>query len=99
MSASAGIFLLLDLTSSTVLNRPIFVQILMEGSTEFADLFLQLTHDDPVFLTLLQLCVWIPLPVVRTAVFFCYLDRRIRAECWDLQVMFRAEAVRLGELS
>jgi len=98
LSAAAGIFLLLDLTFSTVLNRPIFVQILMEGSTAFPDLFLQLTHDDPLFLTLLQLCLWIPLPIVRTAVFFCYLDRRIRAECWDLQVLFRAEAARVAEL-
>ncbi|HAP07459.1 MAG TPA: hypothetical protein DCR20_06515 [Planctomycetaceae bacterium] len=98
-AASGGLFLLLDLTSSTVLNRPIFLQILMEGSVEFADLLLQLTHDDPWFLTVLQLCLWMPLPVIRTAVFFCYLDRRIRAECWDLQVLFRAEAVRVAELS
>ena len=38
-------------------------------------------------------------PVIRLAWFFCYLDQRIRNECWDLQLQFRAEAARLEELA
>jgi hypothetical protein len=37
--------------------------------------------------------------VIRLAWFFCYLDQRIRNECWDLQLQYRAEAARLEELA
>ena len=96
---SFGLFLLLDFLSTTLFNRPIFFSIMMQGSRDAGDLFLQLTHDDPAFLTLIQLAMWLPYPVIRLAWFFCYLDQRIRNECWDLQLQFRTEAVRLEELT
>ena len=63
------------------------------------DVFSQLVYDDPKMLTAMQLTVWLPYPVIRLAWFFCYLDQRIRNECWDLQLQFRAEAVRIEELA
>ena len=96
---SFGLFLLIDFLCTTLFNRPIFFSIMMQGSRESSDVFLQLTHDDPVFLTTIQLAMWLPYPVIRLALFFCYLDQRIRNECWDLQLQYRAEAVRLEELA
>jgi hypothetical protein len=96
---SFGLFLLIDFLCTTLFNRPIFFSIMMQGSRESSDVFLQLTHDDPVFLTTIQLAMWLPYPVIRLAWFFCYLDQRIRNECWDLQLQYRAEAVRLEELA
>lgn len=96
---SFGLFLLIDFLSTSLFNRPIFFSIMMQGSREAADVFLQLTHDDPAFLTTIQLAMWLPYPVIRLAWFFCYLDQRIRNECWDLQLQYRAEAVRLEELA
>ena len=50
-------------------------------------------------MTAIQFTIWLPYPVIRLAWFFCYLDQRIRNECWDLQLQFRAEAARLEELA
>jgi len=96
---SFGLFLLMDFISTSLFNRPIFFSILFEESSSGRDVFLQLTHDDPAFLTLIQLALWLPYPIIRLTWFFCYLDQRIRNECWDLQLQYRAEAVRLEELA
>ena len=68
-------------------------------SRSSSDVLRQLILDDPAFLTALQLALWLPYPVVRLAWFFCYLDQRIRNECWDLQLQYRVEAARLEELA
>jgi len=96
---SLGMFLLMDFLSTVLFNRPIFFGIVFEDSRDGQDVFLQLTHDDPAFLTTIQLAMWLPYPIIRLTWFFCYLDQRIRNECWDLQLQYRAEAVRLEELS
>ncbi|MFO1002869.1 MAG: hypothetical protein U0936_21265 [Planctomycetaceae bacterium] len=96
---SFGLFVLIDVAATMVFNRPIFFAILFEASRDGRDVFLQLTHDDPAFLTTIQLALWLPYPVIRLAWFFCYLDQRIRNECWDLQLQYRAEAARLEELA
>jgi hypothetical protein len=96
---SFGLFLLIDLLSTLLLNRPIFFAIAFDESRDGRDVFMQLTHDDPAFLTTIQLALWLPYPVIRLAWFFCYLDQRIRNECWDLQLQYRAEAARLEELA
>ncbi len=96
---SFGLFLMIDLVSTMIFNRPIFFAILFSESRDFTDVFLQLSHDDPAFLTTLQLALWLPYPIIRLAWFFCYLDQRIRNECWDLQLQYRVEASRLEELT
>lgn len=96
---STGVFVLMDGLASALLKQPLFLSILFQGGHDWVDRFFQLTQDDPGFLTALQLALWLPYPVIRLAWFFCYLDQRIRNECWDLQLQFRAEAARLEELA
>jgi hypothetical protein len=96
---SSGIFVILDLLSGTLLNRPVFLGRIFADGASRGDVLVQLLLDDPLFLTGLQLAVWIPYPLIRVAWFFCYLDQRIRSECWDLQVTLRSEAHRLEKSS
>ncbi|MEY2725520.1 MAG: hypothetical protein RLZZ458_1387 [Planctomycetota bacterium] len=96
---SAGTFLALDLSAATLVNRPIFLPLLLAANARFEESMAQIILDDPAFLTALQLALWIPYPIIRIAWFFCYLDQRIRNECWDLQVQLRAEASRLEQLA
>lgn len=96
---SLGLFMMLDFLCTMVFNRPIFFSLLSQTSVNGWDFFLQLTNDDPAVLLTLQLALWLPYPVLRLAWFFCYLDQRIRNECWDLQLQFRAEAARLEEIA
>jgi hypothetical protein len=96
---SSGLFVLMDALASVLLKRPLFLSIVFHGGQDWQDRFLQLTQDDPGFLAAVQLALWLPYPVIRLAWFFCYLDQRIRNECWDLQLQFRAEAARLEELA
>lgn len=96
---SFGLFLILDFLSTTLFNSPIFFKIALDSSRSTGDVFSQLLYDDPKVLTAIQLTIWLPYPVIRLAWFFCYLDQRIRNECWDLQLQFRAEAARLEELA
>lgn len=96
---SSGLFLILDFLATTLFNSPIFFKILMNSPQNTGDVFSQLLNDDPKVLTAIQLTLWLPYPVIRLAWFFCYLDQRIRNECWDLQLQFRIEAARLEELA
>ena len=96
---SFGLFLILDFLATTLFNVPIFFKILQDSSQNTGDVFSQLINDDPKVLTAIQLTLWLPYPVIRLAWFFCYLDQRIRNECWDLQLQFRVEAARLEELA
>lgn len=99
MSFSAGLFLLLDALSSMLLNYPILFGRLGTASAATGTVFAQLVLDDPAVHVVLQLALWLPYPMIRLAWFFCYLDQRIRNECWDLQVQFRAESARLEQLT
>jgi hypothetical protein len=96
---TTGIFLVMEFVAGTFIGKPIFFARLIGNSSRFDETFAQLLFDDPAFLTALQLAIWIPYPVIRLAWFFCYLDQRIRNECWDLQVQLRAEAARLEQLA
>ena len=96
---SAGTFLTLDLCAAILLNHTSFTSLLFSANARSEELLAQMLLDDPTFLTSLQLALWIPYPIIRIAWFFCYLDQRIRNECWDLQVQLRAEASRLEQLA
>jgi len=96
---SFGLFLILDFLATALFNSPIFFEKAFDSYRNFGDRFSQLVNDDPKVLTAIQLTLWLPYPVIRLAWFFCYLDQRIRNECWDLQLQFRAEAVRIEELA
>lgn len=94
---SFGLLMLTDLLASALFHVEILHgQLSLAGPD--ADVQLQsVAFDDPLLLTTLQIVLWLPYPVVRVAWFFCYLDQRIRNECWDLDLQFRIEAIRLEE--
>jgi hypothetical protein len=94
---SLGLFLLLDLLLTALCNRPVLLLLARAGRpvSDFRSSLIQLIQDDPVFLTTLQAAIWLPFPIIRLTWFFCYLDQRIRNECWDLQLHVRTEAIRL----
>ncbi|MFO0977197.1 MAG: hypothetical protein U0996_12415 [Planctomycetaceae bacterium] len=96
---TVGLFLLIDFLSTTLLNYPILASRRGATSVDQSTLMAQLFLDDARVHVVLQLALWLPYPMIRLAWFFCYLDQRIRNECWDLQVQFRAEAARLEQLA
>jgi hypothetical protein len=99
MLLSAGVFLLIDFLAASLFNVRILSGQLSGNQLSFEDQFAAVTLDNPAFLTAIHVSCWVSYPVVRLAWFFCYLDQRIRNECWDLQLQCRAEAARLEALS
>lgn len=51
--------------------------------------------SDPRCLTVLTGSVLLAYPIVRLAWFFCYIDLRVRRDCWDIELSFQEEARRL----
>lgn len=96
-ASSFGLFVMLDVVGATVINMRSFFESAYSENVPFFDAATRLIYDDPQYLLMVHLALWIPYPIVRLAWFFCYLDQRIRNECWDLQLTCRAEAVRLEE--
>ena len=93
---STGLFVLIDQLAAWVFNVEVFKGTMINGEDWF-EAFAASVVDDRSVLLLLQVAIWIPFPIIRLAWFFCYLDQRIRNECWDLDLQFRAEATRLEE--
>ncbi len=93
---AAGVFILADAASGLLLNRPVFFGSITWSADTF-DAVVSKFIDDPAFVILLQISLWVTYPIARLAWFFCYLDQRIRHECWDLELQFRVEATRLEE--
>lgn len=91
---SFGIFVVIDLLAAVLFNSPIFSGSFGSGP-DLRDELLGRLFDDPVFVTVLLSAFWLTAPILRLAWFFCYLDQRIRNECWDLDLQYRVEAVRL----
>ncbi len=96
---STGLLILADLLSTALFNVPVFLARLPQTDVDFEQKLSAVTLDSPLFLTMLHAAVWVPYPIIRIAWFFCYLDQRIRNECWDLELQFRTEAVRLEQLT
>ena len=91
---SLGIFLIIDLLAGKLFNMPVFSGT-VSYSPDIMESLASRIIDDPVVMVVAQAAVWIPYPIVRVAWFFCYLDQRIRNECWDLELQFRTESIRL----
>jgi hypothetical protein len=86
-------FVMIDLTSGVLLGLPVLL-----GRTSSAFFVEEATHlflHDPVTVTAFTGTMWLVYPLARLAWFFCYLDTRIRKECWDVELDFRIEARRL----
>ena len=93
---SLGVFMLADLLSGWLFNKPIFFGTIAPGP-DMVYSFQSRLMDDPFLITVMHAALWFTYPIVRLAWFFCYLDQRIRNECWDLELQFRVEAGRLEE--
>ncbi len=89
-----GLFSGVNLLASFLLNIPVGFNRVdvseLDGFPKFIALF-----SDPFTGVIFQACLWLATPLARLAWFFFYLDSRIRSECWDLDVAFQAEAIRL----
>jgi hypothetical protein len=55
--------------------------------------------QDSRCLTVFAAAVMLVYPIVRLAWFFCYIDLRVRRDCWDMELLFRQEARRLEGLT
>ncbi len=92
-----GLALLIDLLVSILFNVPSVIDSVTGSATNpDAEMARQSQlYDSPLVVTVVLACVWATAPVIRVAWFFCYLDQRIRNECWDIELLYRAEATRL----
>lgn len=83
-------FTLIDLASNHILGVAIWSG---HGFGWLATI--KLLWYDPKVVTMLMAVLWLVYPLGRMAWFFCYLDQRIRNECWDVELDFRRDARRL----
>jgi hypothetical protein len=86
-------FVLVDRAAETLFGVKVLLGRL-EGGFLF-DPLLPVLSAQPRAVAVLQALLWFAYPLGRMALFFCYLDVRIRKECWDLELDFRIEAARL----
>lgn len=94
---SFGLFVLIDFLADVLFHVQIVPGRIASFAPDASQRLQSAAFDDPLVLTTLQIALWLPAPVIRVAWFFCYLDQRIRNECWDLDLQFRVEALRLEE--
>lgn len=90
---AATLFTLVDQASRVVAQSSIFWDRV--DSSSVGDSMIELLATDPPVVTVLSAIGWLVFPFARLVWFFCYLDRRIRKEAWDLELDFRIEARRL----
>lgn len=90
---AVSLFILLDLMCDIVFGLP----VLFGRTTDvfFLEEVTYLVQSHPTVVTALTGTMWLVYPLARLAWFFCYLDVRIRKECWDVELDFRVEARRL----
>lgn len=51
--------------------------------------------NDPIVVTTMYACALAVFPLGRLAWFFCYIDLRVRQDCWDMELQILQEAERL----
>lgn len=84
-----------DVLSSLLFQTPIFIGRLGDiGDSERLWAFLL---GDPLLLTTLTATALLVYPISRLAWFLCYIDVRVRKDCWDLELGLSREAARLRE--
>jgi hypothetical protein len=84
-------FTLIDLASNHLAGVPIW-----SGHGYGIWATLQRLWYDPTVVTVIMAVAWLVYPLGRMAWFFCYVDQRIRNECWDVELDFRRDARRLS---
>jgi hypothetical protein len=63
----------------------------------FSEQFWKFLATDPLLLTTWTGTALLAYPFVRIAWFLCYIDLRVRRDCWDLELSLSQEAARLKE--
>ncbi|MCZ6795710.1 MAG: hypothetical protein O7J95_19055, partial [Planctomycetota bacterium] len=86
-------FVVLDLTFDFLFDSPLFFDRF--EWMYFDEALISYFTTDPRCVSAVLALLWITYPLARLTLFFCYLDVRIRKECWDLELDFRVEARRL----
>ena len=92
--SAVGVFLIFDFLSSTLFSQNILFGRIVGSPDIFQAIADLLIRDSSVTLVFF-ISAWLTYPIIRLAWFFSYLDNRIRSECWDIEVKFRQEAIRL----
>ena len=109
-SAGIGVFcgllwivllLTFDFASTHLLGLPILLGRLKIDLTYFENFWhaighaLQFLWIDPVVVTAALAVAFLVYPIGRLAWFFCYIDVRVRRDCWDMELLIIQEAERL----
>jgi hypothetical protein len=91
-----------DFVSSNLLGLPILIGRLnvdfsyLRDFGEFIEYLFRFLWRDPVVVTSAIAVALLVYPLGRLAWFFCYLDVRVRRDCWDMELQILQEAERLG---
>lgn len=91
------LFVSLDVACSVLFSVPILFGRVFTAADSMLPLevFIDLIWYDPLVLTALTATALLVYPIGRLAWFFCYVDLRVRRDCWDMQLRFAEEARRL----
>lgn len=92
-----AMFVTLDLVAHLLFGFPIFLGRVFAGPDGmFSDgYFVELMVYDPLVLTAVTVTGFPVYALGRLAWFFCYIDLRVRRDCWDMELEFAQEAQRL----
>jgi hypothetical protein len=96
-----SLFLTLDLGCQFLLGFPILLGRLhvdveyMGGLVEAIEYLFSFFWNDPRVVTAMLLTAFAVYPFGRLAWYFCYIDLRVRRDCWDMELQILQEAERL----
>jgi hypothetical protein len=97
----AVLLLTFDFASSHLLGLPILLGRLKSDASYFDNIWgtighgMQFLWSDPIVVTAALAVAFLVYPIGRLAWFFCYMDVRVRRDCWDMELSIIQEAERL----
>ncbi|MBI3866845.1 MAG: hypothetical protein HY290_33615 [Planctomycetia bacterium] len=109
-SAAIGLFSLMiwfvllitvDTACSTLLGWPILMgrckvdMSYLANSADLPEYIFKFLWSDPIVITASLAVALLVYPIARLAWFFCYIDVRVRRDCWDMELQIIQEAQRL----
>lgn len=90
-----------DFASTHLLGLPILLGRLKMDMSYFEGFWDAIGHgleflwSDPIVVTAALATAFLVYPIGRLAWFFCYMDVRVRRDCWDMELLIIQEAERL----
>lgn len=96
-----ALLLIFDAIAGRLLGLPIFIGRLkvdmhyLEDFPEAARYAASFMWNDSIVVTAMLAVALLVYPLARMAWFFCYIDVRVRRDCWDMELKFLQEAARL----